>query len=491
MAVFLGIDAGTTNFKAALIDDCGRLIDSAVMPVEVLRPFEGGCEMDMERVWETLCTLTNRLRAQNPDDWKNIAGVGIAAQGDGLWPVDKNGNPAGRAILWSDTRAHSFAGVDMDEVDALLEANSSTALFPGALPVLLKWLHENDNETFARIHKAVHCKDWLNYKLTGVLGSDYTDYSTAGINIFTKEHVLELYDKLGIPQAKKMLPELHPPASIIGAITHEAAQLSGIPEGVPVAAGAIDVVATALGAGLKNAGDCCTILGTTLCNEIIIDTTQVDTSDRAGSALCSVFPGQFVRVMAANSGTSSIDWAKNLLANELSFEALANSLEEVPPGSRGILYHPYVAGERAPFRNAFACGGFYGLAARHDRFDMMRAVYEGMVLSIMDCYRALPQAGGRLYLSGGGAKSSFACRLIAGALNKQTVRLEKKELTARGAVDIVKLALGIKLEDNADGEEVFLPRPDEREAFEALYPQFVKLRERMEPYWRERRMFCN
>ncbi|MDL2235248.1 carbohydrate kinase [Christensenellaceae bacterium OttesenSCG-928-L17] len=491
MAVFLGIDAGTTNIKAVLLESDGRMVDSACAPTTVLRPFLGGCEMDMARLFEQLCTLTQTLRARNTALFESIAGVCVAAQGDGLFPVDSEGNPAGRAILWNDTRVHGFSDVDMDEVDAFLESRASTALFPGALPVLLKWLHENEPATFARIHKALHCKDWLNFKLTGVLASDHTDFSTAGIDIFSKAHVEELYDLLRIPAAKAMLPALNAPTDIVGTITREAAALTGIKEGVPVAAGAIDVVATALGAGLYTPGDCCTILGTTLCNFMLIDASEVNTKDRAGSALCSVFPNRYLRVMAANSGASTIDWAKNLLASDLNFEELTAALENVPPGSRGILYHPYIAGERAPFRDPLACGGFYGLSASHTRFDMMRAVYEGMVLSIMDCYRALPTSRGRLYLSGGGSVSGFTCRLIAGALNREAVQLTRRELAARGAVEIAKIALRVEQTDYDAGEHVFLPRADEREAFEAMYPPFVALRENMKNYWHERRLFCN
>ncbi len=488
--VVLGIDAGTTNIKAVLADESGRQLDLVSAPTQVLMPFEGACEMDMQALWQQLCALTLQLQQRNPQLWQQLAGVGITAQGDGMWPLDKQGNPCGNAILWNDTRAGTIPGVDWAQIDNMLEKNASTALFSGAFPVILKWLQLHEPKRYGEIGTVLHCKDWLNYKLTGNIVSDYTDFSTAGTNIFTNTHLLQLYDMLEIPQVKKMLPTLLPSTGVAGIVTKQAGDQSGIPVGVPVITGCIDVAATALGSGVIHAGDGCTILGTTLCNEILITPDQVDTANRSGSALCSIFPGKYIRVMAALSGNSTIDWAKSILCSELSFAQLEQQLEQVPPGSRGIVYHPYIAGERAPFRQPFACAGFNGLNARHNRMDMMRAVYEGMVLSIKDCFAALPQTEGKLYLSGGGAVSNFTCQLIASALNKEVIRPNHKEIAARGIVKAICIGLDLTIDSSGqnpgDLEDSFYPIPQQTQVFEQLYSQFTNLKDSLQPYWIER-----
>lgn len=488
MAILLGMDVGTTKIKVVLADSNGNIIDIACSDAEVKRPFEGASEMDMEDLWRKLCVLTKELKSRNPGIWAAIEGVGISAQGDGMWPIDRKGDPAGNAILWNDTRVKVLNGIDEDALDKLLIQNSSNALFSGAFPLILKWIKLKEPKRYARIDKVFHCKDWLNLKLTGKIVSDYTDFSTCGINIFTHDYVYEMFDLLDISEAKEMLPPLNAPTDIIGSISIAAEQQSGIPAGVPVVGGALDVVATSLGAGAASVGDSYTILGTTLCNVVIIGADEVNSADRNGSALCSVSKGKYVRLMAALSGNSTIDWAKGNLAPDMEFAELESILEDIPAGSGGLIYHPYIYGERAPFRDPYACGGFYGLTTRHTRFEMMRSVYEGMVLSIKDCYNALPRTSGRIYLSGGGAVSDFTCQLIAHALGKEVVRPNRKELGARGIIEVIKTGLKIDTctDQNAQDMDLFVPEPAQSEKFEALYAQFVKLKTHMEEFWKWR-----
>lgn len=488
MAVLLGMDVGTTKIKVVLADSAGSILDIASCAAEVQTPFEGASEMDMALLWEKVCGLTNQLKQQNPNVWNEIEGVGISAQGDGMWAVDKSGKPVGNAILWNDTRTRILNDVDEEELDRILIENSSTALFAGAFPMILKWMKTVEPERYALIKTVFRCKDWLNLQLTGNIASDYTDFSTCSINVFTHEYVEEMFNYLGIPEAKAMMPELIAPTDIVGNITETAEKLSGIPAGTPVIAGGIDVVITSVGAGVTEAGESCCILGTTLCNEVLIEEESVDINDRAGSALCSVFPGQYLRVMAALSGSSTIDWAKGILVPELSFEQLHSELEKVPLGSRGLMYHPYIRGERAPFRNPFACGGFYGLRAGHSRFDMMRAAFEGMALSIKDCFNALPRSDGKIYLTGGGAASDLSCRLISNALKKDVLRPNREELGARGIIEVIKIGLNIGTDSqySNDDADVFVPDTEESRKLDSLYSEFLSLKDNMSDFWKQR-----
>lgn len=490
MAFLLGIDSGTTNVKIILAGTDGKIAASVSAPAEVLSPFQGAKEMDMSRLWETICTLTKRLKAENPKEFELIEGVGISAQGDGMWPIAGDGEPAGNAILWNDVRSREISGYDAEALDSLLVNNSSTALFAGASAMILKWMYEKRPEAYKKIDKVVRCKDWLNFKLTGNILSDYSDYSTCGINIITKKHVPEIYSFLGLPDMERRLPDLIAPTDIVGVISKNAEKESGIKQGTPVIAGMLDVIAMAVGTGIGKTGDGCVVLGTTLCCDMLIDEQSVNIRDRKGSTLCSIYSDKYIRLMAALSGNSTIDWAKSVLAPDIPFLELENSFKDVPPGSRGIIYHPYITGERAPFRDPFACAGFYGLGSLNTRTDMMRAVYEGMVFSLKDCYNALPALNGDIYVAGGGAVSDFTCQLIADMLNKRVVRKNQKELAAHGIIKAVKLGLKIKdTVENEAGADIFAPDKELWGRYNEIYDEYVKLRTNLEQFWQKRTGF--
>ncbi len=488
MVVLLGLDVGTTRIKAALTDSCGTVIDIESCPADVQIPFEGASEMNMRELWEKLCSLTLQLRERNPLIWKEIAGTGISAQGDGMWAIDRHGEPVGNAILWNDTRTRTLDNFDDQALDRFLIGNSSTALFSGAYPLILKWMKLNQPDRYKKISTVLRCKDWLNYRLTGNILSDFSDFSTCGINIFDHSFVDGLFDYLDIREAGEMMPELSAPVDVIGSVNTAAAAECGIPVGTPVVAGAIDVVATAVGTGLSAAGESCVILGTTLCSEALINSAEVDVSDRRGSSLCSIYPDKYLRVMASLSGCSAIDWARDLLAPDLSYQEIEKELEQIPAGSNGILYHPYISGERAPFRDPFACAGFYGLTRTHGRFDMLRAAFEGMVLSIMDCHRVLPEHDGSVFLSGGGASNNLSCQMIADALGKKVIRPRVKELGIAGITEIIRTGLNIESSDTdgTEGTDVFMPDPDKYIKYQSLYKTFKDLQEGMTGFWKQR-----
>ena len=180
----------------------------------------------------------------------------------------------------------------------------------------------------------MHCKDWLNYNLTGVIGTDFSDASTAALDVLERRYVGELFERLGLPGALALLPEPRPSAAPLGRVTRAAAERTGLPEGLPVMAGALDVAAVAAGAGAVRPGDAVTVVGTTLCNEVVLERAQVDPADPRGSTLCHVLPDRWLRLMATSSGTSSLDWARRQLAPDLTFARLEAELAGIPPAAR-------------------------------------------------------------------------------------------------------------------------------------------------------------
>jgi len=189
------------------------------------------------------------------------------------------------------------------------------------------------------------------------------------------------------------------------------------------------------------------------------------------------------------NSTSTIDWIKNIFYPDLTFEQLEDRLLKVALGSRGIIYHPYIYGERAPFKNSFACGGFYGLKSVHNKIDMVRAGYEGLVFSLYDCYRSLPQIYDMVYISGGGSKSKMLCQMISDCLGKKVIRPAVKELGIAGIVNTLKISLAynnnfsrIQIND----ETTFIPDMSKHIQYKRFYNIFKNLRIEMENFWKVR-----
>lgn len=482
---FLGVDIGTTQIKAAIVDEHGGIMDMVNEGNHVYRPHDGWSELDMEEIWQKLCVLTQTLAARNPAAIHQLAGVGITAVGEGLWPLDSEMRPVRRAILWNDTRARNLNISNREAIDGLLVKNSVTPLCSGSPPVILRWLKEHEPEHYRRTAYGVHCGDWLNYRLTGRLATDQTLASTSTINVKTQEYFFELFELLGIGEKAGTMPEIMQTTDIVGCITGEAARATGLRYGIPVIAGALDAAATAFGAGAHKQGDACTVFGTSLCNVALLGEEQVDHSNPCGSTLCGIAPGTFLRMMSTGCGSAAIDWAKRAFAPDLYFDELERQISLTPMGSNGLIFHPYLSGERAPFKDPFASGGFYGLTTSHTRMDMMRAAYEGLILSLKDCYGEIPKGYTRAFAAGGGAGSDLLCSLMASAIGVPVHRPSEKQLGIVGITAAIRYGLGYTkvLEPQLTDGGSFYPNEREAQQLEQLYTQYVSLRNSVQEDW--------
>lgn len=483
---FLGVDVGTSKIKAALIDLEGKQIDIESMPVKILHPFEGACEIDMNELWHSFCSLTKALAKRNTHIWEGVIGVGVTGQGDGLWAIDKSGNPVRNAILWNDTRTKNLDIRNREEIDEICIKNSTNVVYAGAWHILLRWLKEFERDKFNCISSLLHCKDWMNFKLTGEIATDYSDASTALFNVHEKKYSFEVLDALGLGDKAHLYPKPVPSTTIIGEISKKASIESGLKEGIKVIAGSIDVAAVALGLGVKETGDACTIIGTTLCNEIVLDNPSDFNNNMV---VCHIPKGKYMNVMPTLNGTSTIDWVKNILFPDISFKEMNDRLNSVPLGSRGIFFQPYLYGERAPFRNPFATGSFCGLSAIHTKIDMCRSAYEGLALTLYECYQLLPQIYDSIRVSGGGSKSEFLCQMISDSLGKAVIRPKVQELGVSGIVIAVKYGMGyINDFSQIDPKDdiVFTSNKNNHEKYIELFDTFRELRFNMEDFWAKR-----
>lgn len=477
----LGIDAGTTKIKAALLDEGNHFIDVVSKDVEVLMPFDGACEMDMNVVWCIVCEAVTELYGRNQEIWEQIAMVGVCGQGDGAWMVDAEGEPVYRAILWNDTR---MQGLDLDVLNRECIELDTVRLFPGAAPVILKWLKEHEREAYDKTAHVLHCSDWLNYKLTGVYATDESNASTAYMNIFTKEYAEVILDRLGVSEMKAAFPKVYHSSHVIGSVSKEAESQCFLKAGTPVIAGAIDVLAVATGCGVEDIGQKGSIVGTTLGNYVVLDEELAHRCcDDCGSVLCHTKEGTYIKLMAALSGASSLDWVKKEICADEPYAELEAKLAQIPVGSEGVFYHPYLYGERSPFRIPSASGAFFGLRAYHSKYHMARAAFEGVALSLYDCYESLPKTEGTVSIAGGAARSDFLCQMLCDCIGRPVVRQRDKELGILGLAKLLHHALGIPVAQKGNEGDQFVPNMENHVIYQGLYEMFCQLKGALKFFW--------
>ena len=482
MQYFLVMDAGTTSIKAGLISLDGKFADIQNEPAQVLMPFSGASEMDMNDVWEVAKKVILKLRANNEAIWPEVVALGISAQGDGLWAIDAHGKPVRNAMLWNDTRTV----LDYDAINPTALALNTTSLFPGANIAELTWLKKNEPENYAKIAWIFHCKDWLNFKLTGQIGTDASDASTSLMNIYTKQYDESLLDKLDLSEMKGKFAPISVSDDIIGTIYPDVAEELGLRVGTPVIAGCLDVLAIATGCGLMKGGQRGSIVGTTLANYVVMDEQSARNCIATnGSILCHTKKDTYIRLMAATAGASAMDWMRRTILEGEDYAKTDEELAKIPIGSDGVLATPYINGERAPFKLSSASAGFYGIRAHHTKYHLARASFESVAMAMADCYANLPKGDAELYLAGGAAKSPFICQMLCDCMGADTYRFEEKELGLMGIYRLILSALKIG-GDLESGTDKFEPDMENHKKYQELYKEYSLLKESLMPFWRSR-----
>jgi sugar (pentulose or hexulose) kinase len=496
----LGIDAGTSGIKAVIFDCTGKEVFTSSQKNETILINNVWMEQDMNLLWIKMCNTIKSAISMSNINPKDIISIGITGQGEGCWLVDHLGNPVRNAILWSDGRATEIVE-NIKKNNILYEqVKSITGSHPfnGATSVILKWLEKNEPDTIKQTYSILFCKDYLRYKLTGNLYMDVTDASTSIIDIKNKSISKELFNILGINKFIDKIPEIIEPCKIAGYVSNEASKLTGLMPDTPVAAGLMDIVATAVGAGAVEKGDICTILGTTCCNEIVKDT--IDFIDNNSGYECHGIDGLYLNVIAAMSGTPNIDWIiKSLFQSELEaakknnidfFSIIEEKMNKIPAGCDGVIYHPYIGsgGERAPFLNSNAKAQFFGISSSTTKYHLLKSVYEGIAFSIKDCLIG-SYTSGKVYLTGGGSKSEFWAQIISDCLGKELIVLDGYEYTAKGAALSAAVACGLfKTLKEASVNSIKIKKrylPDKRKSmlYDSMYTLYLEIRKTNNRLW--------
>ncbi|WP_311173999.1 FGGY-family carbohydrate kinase [Halobellus ordinarius] len=489
--VLIGVDAGTTNIKTAAFTLGGEELTKTTRETPLETPRAGWVEQGMETTWErTAATIRETVDAL--DDAEVVA-IGVTGQGDGCWLIDDEGKPVREAILWSDGRAAEYV-TDWKEDGTAERVRQITGsdLFPGAALPILQWLADNEPETIADAETAFFCKDWIKYRLTGERTMDYSGASLPFLDIDSLSYSTEIPELADVPGLTDMLPRLVPGTDVIGTLTADAAEETGLPAETPVVSGLIDVVASAIGCGAVAPGDSSSVVGTTSLNQSFLSEPPAELQGHGFTI--ALFEGLYSRVMASMAGTPNLDWALAELTPDWEFERAERAARSAPATAGGLLYHPYLStsGERSPFNDPYARGQFVGLSPNHDREHLLRAVYEGVALAMRDCYEHIDADADRIRMSGGGARSDLWCQLFADCLDAEIAVPAGEEFGARGVALLAGVGAGAidDLEDTVREtttyESVNEPRETSVPIYDEWYETYRETYEGMRDLWQTR-----
>jgi len=444
--MLLGIDVSTTASKALLLDQHGKVQAMASAPHALSTPNPLWSEQDPEAWWVATCSAIGQVLSDPVVTASDIVGVGLTGQMHGLVLLDDNEEVIRPAILWNDQRASAQCEAIRSHVglDALVRISGNDA-FPGFTAPKLLWVRDHEPECFDRIAHVLLPKDYIRLRLTGAFATDRAGAGgTLLLDLDKRTWSKTLLEALNLPN--NWFPPTHEGTEITGHITGPASRATGLPAGVPVIAGGGDQAAQAVGVGAVSSSTHALTIGT---SGVVFASCEKPTTDPKGSmhAFPHAVPGLWHVMGVMLSAAGSLQWFREKLAPDVSFDVLLEEAAQVPIGCDGLTFLPYLSGERTPHADPNARGAFIGLTLAHGRGHMIRAVMEGVSFGLLDNQRLLADCGipkpMSMRVSGGAIKSPFWGQMLADVLGTTLEPVQTKEGAALGAAMLAGLGVGI------------------------------------------------
>ncbi len=472
----LGIDLGTSSVKALVLDAQGHTLSVSKVDYRVMAPRPGWAESDPDEWWHATISAVQAVMAQAPQ--AEISALGLSGQMHGVVPTDKEGRPTRAALLWADTRAEA----ELKRYQALspaLRRQLANPLVPGMAGPLLCWLADHETAAYQATRWALQPKDWIRLCLTDAVTTDPSDASAT-----------LLYDLPGdrwaddviaaLELRRELFPTISPSNSLAGTLTTRAAQALGLPSGLPVATGAADTAAAALGAGLLTAGPIQLTLGTgaqliQLCLEPTVDATGRTHLYRAADGV------HWYTMAAVQNAGLALDWVRRVFG--ASWDDLYESADRVAPGSEGLTFLPYLTRERAHHRNVQSGGAFLGMRSDHQRVHLLHAALEGVAFGIRVALEALPGADKTttLRLAGGGSVQPAWRQMLAAILGRELLTVDTPAASARGAALLGGIVSGTWTDAAATAlvaprmHVVATPSAEQASGYDEAYARYLRL----------------
>ncbi|WLI77870.1 xylulokinase [Kosakonia sp. H02] len=438
--MYLGIDIGTSELKALLLDARGEIVGSAHAALTVQRPHPHWAEQDPQAWWQACGRVVSELRQQHPQQWAAIRAIGLSGQMHGAVLLDSGGNVLRPCILWNDTRS-------ADECDWLREhhpemmALSGNMIMPGFTAPKLVWVARHEPEIFSQVAKVLLPKDYLRWRLTGEFVSDPSDAAgTLWLDVAKRDWSDELLAMTDL--RREQMPALVEGSESSGTLRAALATEWGLSSSVIVAGGGGDNATSAVGVGAVAPGDAFISLGTSGVIFVVNDALQAD-PDSGVHAFCHALPGRWHQMSVMLSAASCLRWVCNLLS--VTESQLMDEIAQLTDDDlrRAPLFLPYLSGERTPHNDPQATGSFFNLRHETSRSLLGYAVIEGVTFGLADGLQVLGNAQiSQCSLTGGGARSTVWAQLIADVLAIPMVTHPASSSGALGAARLGWLADG-------------------------------------------------
>ncbi len=495
-AYLLGIDVGTSGCKTVLIDPEGKILAAHTVEYPLYMPEPGWTEQDPEDWWQAAVAGIRKALADSGVAAERIAGIGLSGQMHGMVPLDSEGQVVRRAILWNDQRSAAQCR-EMTELagglDSLLELTNNQML-PGYTGSKIFWLREQEPQNMAQIRMILNPKDYLRYRLTGDYVTEVSDASGTGLfDVRERRWSQTLLDRLGF--VASLLPHCVESTDVTGSVSESAAALTGLKTGTPVVGGGGDAIVQTTGMGITKPG----VLGITIGTSGVAAMALEDFKPNIGGRLqvfCNNAPRLWHAMGVTLAAGGSLQWYRDQLceaeiakaeaAGTRVYNILDDQAEAALPGSRNLLFLPYLIGERCPYADPDAKGAFIGLTLHHGKKEMTRSVMEGVQFSLHQVFDLFTQldseiTADRIIMSGGGSRSQIWRQICADIFqaNVQTIS-GSGEGGAFGAALLAGVGVGLtgSLTDTIDRlsiESETEPNHANRAVYENLYEVYKSL----------------
>ncbi len=455
MAYLLGVDIGTSGTKTVLFDVKGKTIASDTQEYPMYQPKNGWAEQDAEDWWRATHVSIQNVIIKSGVKASDIKGVGLSGQMHGLVLLDKEGQVLRKSIIWCDQRTSAECVEITEKVGAkrLIEITANPAL-TGFTASKVLWVRNNEPEIYEKAVKILLPKDYVRYKLTGEFATEVSDASGMQfLDVPNRQWSKEVLQKLDIRE--ELLAKVYESYEISGTIHREAAVLTGLLPETPVVGGGGDQAAGAVGNGIVRSGVISSSIGTSGVVFAHSDKVTIDPKGRVHT-FCHAVPNTW-HVMGVTQGAGlSLQWFRNQfyqdamsVASEMeidTYQIMDKQAALVSPGANGLVYLPYLMGERTPHLDADCRGVFFGLSAKHTKRDMLRAVMEGVVFSLRDCLEIMKDMGvevDEVRASGGGGKSPLWRQMQADVFGTDIQTINSSEGGALGVALLAGVGTGI------------------------------------------------
>ncbi|MBE6058951.1 MAG: xylulokinase [Clostridium sulfidigenes] len=455
MKYLLGIDIGTSGTKTVLFDRGGNPISSSTAEYPLYQPEIGWAEQDPQDWWKAVCITINQVIKDSNINPKSISGIGLSGQMHGLVMLDGDGNVLRKSIIWCDQRTAKECVEITEKVGEkrLIDITANPAL-TGFTASKILWVRNNEPEIYEKCRKILLPKDYIRYMLTGEFATEVSDASGMQLlDIKNRCWSKEVLNALDIPI--EYLGDVHESIVVSGKVHKKAAEVTGLKENTPVVGGAGDQAAGAIGNGIIKSGQISSTIGTSGVVFAHLDEPIIDEKGRVHT-FCHAVPGAWHMMGVTQGAGLSLKWFRdNFCTNEIEvakgmgidpYLLMTKEAEKVPAGSRGVIYLPYLMGERTPHLNPKAKGVFFGLSAAHTKNEMLRAVIEGVSYSLLDCMEIIKDTGmnpTNVMVSGGGGKSELWRQILADMFNCKVSTNKSSEGPALGVALLAGVGTGV------------------------------------------------